>query len=166
MLKKVRNSPSHHSLQHPLAHFPTFSLIDKYGCFILGKGIEAPVFGERNDFHISIYTREDKTPFVLPNESIDELEVTVVGPSGETQFLKPKNNKDGTYNASYQANTPGDYEVAVKLFGKYLKGNYSLYLSQHTTHNTQHTTHNTQHTTQHTQHSTALILLSFTNRSW
>lgn len=98
---------------------------DKYGCFILGKGIEAPVFGAENEFHVSIYCRDDKSPFILPPESIEELELIVVGPQGDTQLLKPKNNKDGTYTSAYVASSDGEYDVAIKLFGKYLRGTAS-----------------------------------------
>ncbi len=66
----------------------------------MGRGIEAPTFNEVNEFLVSIYASLDKSPLVLKEDKMNELEVIVIGPGGQRFPTKVHNNGDGTYNVS------------------------------------------------------------------
>eukprot|EP01087_Luapelamoeba_hula_P016982 TRINITY_DN529_c0_g1_i1.p1 TRINITY_DN529_c0_g1~~TRINITY_DN529_c0_g1_i1.p1 ORF type:complete len:1445 (+),score=313.33 TRINITY_DN529_c0_g1_i1:188-4522(+) len=117
------NNPDELAIMTYVSAFRQLADGTPYGCFLTGKGIERPVLGETNDFTISLFKKDDKSPVKLGNNELeDALEIAAMSPAGDMEFLTARSNGDGTYATAFNPQTPGEYEIAVRLHGHFLKG--------------------------------------------
>lgn len=90
---------------------------DHHNTVASGPGVEGGRAGPAVPFRIESRDKNNN-PVKTGN---DPFKVTVKGPNGQNVPVNLHDNLNGTYDGSYPATQPGQYEVAVTLNGEHIK---------------------------------------------
>lgn len=92
---------------------------DAKTCSAAGKGLKKAIAGAETQFQIL-----SPESGLLDKTDPVGLEVAVLSssPKQEAAPSTVKDNQDGSYTVLYTAPTPGDYEIAVRFYGKHIPG--------------------------------------------